>query len=275
MRTRFSIVALGLACIASVAVAQTGGTVRGMPATSDKRIAISKGEVALAPRVDTVFVTRYDTVVVTRTDSIRVPFQIVRHDTVVLQAAAPLPVPSVNGPFYLGVFAGATVPTGNIDRLYSTGMHAGGVLGYENRDRILGLRITGALAQLSRHNGIPSTVVGTQTPLLMTWSADLKVIPLTFEKVRFYGLAGTTLNSYRDVATVAAANTGVTNVEPKGGWYMPSKTSWTTKHGYHVGGGADFTMAGQELFLEARAATVHANGAHSWFVPLSMGFRFF
>ena len=275
MRTRINIVALGLACFTSVALAQTSGTAQGKPATSDKRIAISKGEVALAPRVDTVFVTRYDTVYVNRTDSVRIPFQIVRHDTVVVQAAAPLPIPAVNGPLYLGLFGGATLPTGNFDRLYSTGMHVGGVLGYENRDRILGLRITGALAQLSRHNGIPSSVVGANTPLLLSWSGDLKVMPLNFERVRLYGIGGATLNSYRDVATVAAANTGVTNVEPKGGWYMPSRTSWTTKHGYHVGGGADFSMAGQEMFIEARAATMHANGAHRWFVPVSLGFKFF
>src|SRR5205814_4241373 len=109
------------ACIASAGVAQgTAPSPNAKAAKSDQRITVSKGEVATA-RVDTVYVTRYDTVIVTKTETVRVPFAVTKHDTVVIQQAMPLSVPILKGPLFAGFFVGTAMPSGNIDRLYTTG----------------------------------------------------------------------------------------------------------------------------------------------------------
>jgi hypothetical protein len=52
-------------------------------------------------------------------------------------------------------------------------------------------------------------------------------------------------------------------------------SNWQNKFGFHAGGGADFMIGSQTLFLEARAVAIQANGARTWFVPVSLGVRFF
>jgi len=273
MRTRITILALGLACIATAAAAQgTTPSPNTKTAKSDQRITISKGEVAVA-RVDTVYVTRYDTVTVTKLETVRVP--VIEHDTVIIQQAAPLPAPLIKGPFYGGFFVGTAMPSGNIDRLYTTGLHAGGILGYEEKNAFLGARFTGTYTQLSAESGLPSSVVGTMTPVLFSASADLKVMPLTFPTWKLYAIGGITNNVYRGLATVSKAGSGVTGVDGHGGWYAPAPTDWTSKLGFSVGGGADFQLGSQELYFEARTMALNAHGARTWFVPVSIGFRYF
>ena len=261
--------ALGLTLAMGVAAAQKPSP-SPKTAKADQRITISKGEVASA--VDTVYVTRFDTVFITRADTVRLPFAVVKHDTVVMTAPAPMPVIPVKGPFYAGFLAGSTLPSGNIDRLYSTGFHLGALVGVEQDDALLGGRLTATIAQLGRHSGFASNQVGANTPLLLTLSGDLKVMPLTFGTWRLYGVGGVNYNAYRDIATVARNGTGFTAAQ---GWYVPAKTGWTNRFGFNVGGGADFELAGQSMFIESRAMTFHSDGARSWFVPISLGLRYF
>src|SRR5688500_4167109 len=106
--------ALGLAAALTLgslsAQAQDTSKVR---TRSDTRISVSKGEVAA--KIDTVYITRYDTVRVNNT--------IVRVDTVTVATPQPVMPVKVNGPMYWGVYAGPTMPWGNVDRLYTNGFH--------------------------------------------------------------------------------------------------------------------------------------------------------
>lgn len=275
MRNRILLSAISaLVVTANVLAAQAAPPRKTAP--SDKRIVISKGEVAL-PRVDTVYVTRFDTVTiyVSRTDTVRVPFEVRKHDTVLVIEPAPVAPLKIKGPFNAGLYAGTTLPSGNIDRLYTTGFHAGALIGYENKSALLGVRLTADVAQLSRESGMSAAVVGSQTPVMFALGGDLKVMPLNFAKWRVYAVGGGNYNAYRGIATVAKSGSGVTGVDGRGGWYMPAKDKWTNKFGFNAGGGVDFNVAGQEMFVEGRAMTFHANAARTWFVPISLGLRYF
>lgn len=270
MSTRIIAALLGLAAVTSVASAQV------QQSKPDQRIRVSKGEVALPPRVDTVYVTRYDTV--TKFDTLRVPYTVtrVRVDTVVkteMIAPAPLAV----GPFYLAFYTGPTMPSGNIDRLYTTAFHGGGMIGWEDEEFLpIGGRLSVDYTQLSRENGASRAAVGTVTPMIVSFAGDLKLLAPGIEQFRLYGVGGASFNLYKGLATVSQAGHGMGNVDGRGGWYEPVDGSkWQNRFGFNAGAGADFMIGSQTLFLEARAVAIQSHGARTWFVPVSLGVRFF
>jgi hypothetical protein len=268
--------ALGLAAaltlVASDLAAQQQDTTK-LRKPSERRVPISKespGEVVTI-RVDTIYVTRHDTVTTT----------ILRIDTVTVTPPAPLVVPTIRGPFYWEVFGGATEPWGNIDRLYTNGFHAGGGVGLESQDSPIGFRLTGALSQINREQGRSTALVGTGTPLLLNLAADVKAKALMFRGWAFYGVAGLSANRYKRIATVAkdASTSGSmcgVALDGKGGCYVPaSDNSWSNKFGFNFGLGTDFHIGSQDMFLEARYSALMANGARTYFLPISIGVRYF
>ena len=278
MRIRYMAASLlGLTLVTSAAVAQDTSRAKPRP---EQRIKISKGEVALPPRVDTVYVTRLDTVTLSRFDTVLVP--VTRVDTVRYPVwyreeptppAPPIPLPKT---FYGSIYTGMTMPSGNIDRLYTDGFHAGAAIGWDDDGSPLGLRLSGGLTRLGRENGIAIATVGTTTPLLVSTEFDVKLATPDAQGIRAYGIGGATFHAYRGIATVSKSGSGMGNVDGRGGWYQPvSGSDWSNKFGFNVGGGAELPFAGKDLYLEARAVTLNANGARSWFVPISLGVRFF
>jgi hypothetical protein len=270
MSTRIIAALLGLAAATSVASAQV------QQSKPDQRIRVSKGEVVLPPKVDTLYITRYDTV--TKFDTLRVPYTVtrVRVDTVV-KTETIAPAPLALGPLYLAFYTGPTMPSGNIDRLYTTAFHGGAMIGWEDEDFLpIGGRLSVAYTQLSRENGALRAVVGTTTPMIVSFAGDLKLLVPGIERFRLYGVGGASFNMYKGLATVAESGHGMTNVDGQGGWYEAvDGSNWQNKFGFHAGGGADFMIGSQTLFLEARAVAIQANGARTWFVPVSLGVRFF
>jgi len=267
--------ALGLAAaltlVASPLAAQTQDTTK-LRKPSEQRINISKGEVAAPPRVDTLYVTRYDT--------IRVNNTIVRVDTVTVSQPVAFVPAKIKGPMFWGVYAGPTEPWGNIDRLYTNGFHGGGVLGWESQHSMLGVRLNGDMSQINREQGRQTAVVGTGTPLMLTLGADLKVKPLNFGGWALYALGGLNYNRYRRIATVASTGTSGAvcgaAIDGKGGCYTPAEdTRWSDKFGFNFGVGTDFHIGSQDMFLEGRFVAVPADGARTWFLPISLGVRYF
>lgn len=260
---------LGVSLIASVAVAQV---------KPDQRITISKGSVMLPPKPDTVYLMRYDTVFVTVRDTVRVP--LVQVDTVrfpyYVRETPPPPPPALPKILYGSFYTGMTMPSGNIDRMYSDGFHVGVALGLDDDSTPLGLRLNTGVAKLGRENGLMSSVVGTSTPWLIASDLDLKVRTPDLQGLRLYGIGGVTFNAYRGLATVAKEGTGIANADGRGGWYDPARNSdWKGAFGFNAGAGADMLVGSQDLFLEARAMTLQRDGARSWFIPVSFGLRFF
>jgi hypothetical protein len=268
--------ALGLAAaltlVASPLVAQQQDTTR-LRTTSQTRINVSKGEVATpAPRVDTVYVTRYDTVRVNNT--------IVRVDTVTVTPPAPLVVPKVTGPMYWGLYGGSTWPYGNIDRVYTNGFHFGGVLGWEPQHGFLGVRFDGGMSQLGREDelrvvGIGDNQMGSGTALLMHLAGDLKVKPLNFGGWALYGIGGVNYNRYKRVAMASTSGNNCDFTVRGACFENANNTSWSDKFGFNFGGGLDFHIGSQDMFLEARYLAIPANGARSWTLPISLGVRYF
>jgi hypothetical protein len=278
--------ALGLAAALTLlpsGSAQSQDTTR-LRRPSEQRITVSKGEV-LPPRVDTVFVTRYDTVRVNNT--------IVRIDTVTVTPPAPLP--KVFGPWYWGLFAGPTWPAGNIDRIYTNGFHAGGIIGWEQRDGWFGARLDGFMSQLGREHFnnivdddgqvITQDLIGSGTPLMFNLALDLKVKPINTTGWGLYAVGGGNYNRFRGIALasddvfddddVIIDDDSNCNFIVNDNCFQAADTDWRNKWGWNFGAGLDFHIGGQDMYLETRWFTTNANGTNSWTVPISLGLRYF
>lgn len=238
---------------------------------SDQRITIGKGEVALPPRTDTVYVTRYDTV--------RVDNTIVRVDTVTVATPAPVVMPKIKGPMYWGLFAGSTRPYGNIDRVYTNGFHGGGVLGWENQHGLFGFRLDGAVSQVGREETLrptfSSTQIGSGTALMMHLAADLKVKPLNFGGWAFYGIGGLNYNRYRGMALSSSNSQGPNDFFIRGESFRNAETKWSDKFGFNFGVGTDFHIGSQDMFIEYRWIAARAHSSNSYINPISIGVRYF
>ncbi|HJQ21448.1 MAG TPA: hypothetical protein VJ867_13955 [Gemmatimonadaceae bacterium] len=277
MRVRYiTTCALGLAAALTVAAStlaaqQTQDTTKlRRSTTSSTRIPISKespGEV-VTTRVDTVYVTRYDTVTNT----------ITRVDTVTVTPPAPLVISRVKGPMYWGLFGGSTRPYGNIDRVYTNGFHAGGVLGWESQHAPIGVRLDGQVSQLGREETLyrgttlTSTNIGSGTPLFMSLAGDVKVAPLNFRGWKLYGIGGLNVNRYR---AIAMASQDVADFNLRGSNYQNAEMDWKTKWGFNFGTGLDFHIGSQDMFLEYRWLANRSEGANSYINPISIGVRYF
>lgn len=250
--------------------------------TSQTRINVSKGEVELRVRVDTVHMTRYDTV--------RVENNIVRVDTVIVAAPTPAVALKPEGSWYWSLFAGATSPTGDIDRLYTNGYHAGGAFGWDPRTSWLGARLSASLAQLGREPGRSPTLVGSGTALMWQVATDLK-LKANFGGWSLYTLGGLGFNSYNRMATVDDVDDDlvVNPLEPddvsacESDFDDPSELNcfrlanddWSTQFSWSFGAGTDFHIGRQDMFLEVRWNPISTHGTYTWYVPISLGIRFF
>jgi len=256
--------------------------------TSDKRITVSKGEVEVPPQrvVDTVFVTTRDTVRV----------EVARVDTVTLTPPAPIIPQRLTGPFYWGIFAGGTGPTGEIDRIQTNGYHAGGLVGWEPRSSWFGARFTTSYTQVGREQGLPLALVGTRLPMMWQFSTDLKA-RANIGGWSLYGLGGLGFNSFKRMATVAdddnlfvqpldALTPGdLDNVQACGfaddddptdvSCYRLPSDSWRTKFSWNFGFGTDFHIGSQDMFLEWRWNPIQTDGSYTWYMPISLGLRYF
>jgi hypothetical protein len=280
MRVRYiTTCALGLAAALTVAAGtlaaqQTQDTTRlRRSTTSSQRIPVSKespGEV-VTTRVDTVYVTRYDTVTNT----------ITRIDTVTVTPPAPIAIARVKGPMYWGLFGGSTRPYGNIDRVYTNGFHAGGLLGWESQHSPIGLRLDGQVSQLGREETLVSSGtlnannVGSGTPLMMSLAADLKVAPLNFGGWKFYGIGGGNYVRYRGIALSSSNSNGPNDFFVRGESFRNAQTKWSDKWGFNFGVGTDFHIGSQDMFLEYRWIATRAYSSNSYINPISIGVRYF
>jgi len=242
---------------------------------SDQRIEIKKGEVALPPRIDTVYVTRYDTV--------RVDNTIVRVDTVTTTVTREVPFTPARlvGPMFWGLYAGSTWPEGSIDKVYTNGYHFGGVLGWDPARSFVGFRLDGGVSQLGKEQGsLTETQQGNGTSLNMHLAADAKVKVLNFGGWALYGIAGANYNRYKRIALagdndLAAGSPGCDYKVEESCFRNANNTSWSDKFGWNAGGGLDFRIGSQEMFFEMRALTIRGNGDQTVMVPISLGLRYF
>lgn len=264
--------ALGLAAaltlVSSSLAAQSQDTTKLRRTRSDQRIPVSKeapGEVVTV-RVDTVYVTRNDTVTNT----------ILRVDTVTVTAPMPVVMGKVKGPFYFAVFGGSTWPWGNIDRIYTNGFHAGGAIGWESQRSPIGLRLDGAVSQFGKEQGFTNAAQqGSGTSLMTHLAADLKVNPIMLGGVNLYGIGGVNYNRYKRIA-LASTSGNECDFTIRGDCFEnANNTSWSDKFGWNFGAGIDFHIGSQDMFLEGRYVTVQANGARSFYIPMSIGVRYF
>ena len=301
LTTRSLALAVTFAVFAAPLAAQQDTTKLRRSTTSEKRINVSKGEVELPPQriVDTVFVTRADTV----------REQFTRVDTVTVTTPAPI-VQRILSSYYWGLFAGGTGPISTIDRVNTNGYHAGGLIGWEPRSAWYGVRLTGSYTQIGREQGLPVALVGTGLPQMWQFSGDLKAKwPLGGWSP--YLVGGLGFNSYKRLAmvsdfpnnnltvnpldftptvndlngvsaddfTVCEAKENV-NVNDLGtgnnvDCYRLATNNWRTKFSWNFGFGTDFHIGSQDMFIEWRWNPIQAFGSHTWYMPISLGLRYF
>lgn len=282
LMTRSLAFTVAVAVVAVPLAAQQDTTRLRRSTTSDKRINVSKGEVELPPRVDTVFVRQNDTVRVS----------VLRIDTVTVAAPVPIIPERLLGSFYWGLFAGGTGPISDIDRINTNGYHAGGLVGWEPRDSWIGGRLTTSYIQVGREQGLPVALVGTELPIMWQFSGDLKA-KANFGGWSLYGVGGLGFNSYKRLATVSDRPTGVTvvplssltnfssdditvcEVDDNIACFRPATNNWRTAFSWNFGVGTDFHIGRQDMFLETRWNAISAHGAYTWYLPISLGVRYF
>jgi hypothetical protein len=273
--------AAALAAVATPLSAQQD-TTKLRRTTSDKRINVSKGEVEVPQKV-------VDTVYITTRDTLRV--EVTRIDTVTVTPPPPPVFVRAPANWYWGLFAGGTGPTGDIDRIQTNGYHAGGVTGWEPQHGWFGARLTGSYTQVGREQGLPVALVGTRLPMMWQFSTDLKA-KANVGGWAFYGVGGLGFNSFKRMATVSDNNDLVVNpldanvfdenaqVCTNGNgddvacYRLPSD-SWRTKFSWNFGFGTDFHIGRQDMFLEWRWNPVQTDGAYTWYMPISLGLRYF
>lgn len=266
--------ALGLAAAllftSSESAAQSTDTTR-LRRPSEQRINISKGEVAPVIRIDTVYVTRFDTV--------RVDNTIVRVDTVTVTQT--VPVYATRGPaMYFGLLGGLDKPIDNIDNVYETGWHIGGVMGYEPAKRFIGYRLGLNFTRMDPENAFTVAQVG-DSPKLLTLNGDVKWNFFGGQRFGLYGLTGLAIHRYKQMATVSDIDAAgddpcdFANVNDDDSCFVSAKDEWRNKLGVNLGGGVDFMFGRSSLFLEASAQALQSNDERTWRVPVSLGIRFF
>lgn len=269
---------------------------------SEARISTSKGEVALPPRVDTVYVTRYDTV--------RVSHTVVRVDTVV-QRVMVQPPPRILNEWFWSVFAGASTPVGDIDRLYSSGYNFGVAGGWDPRDSWFGARLSLAYNQFGRKVGFPIFLddagllfdrdLNRGTPSTWQFALDLKAKWPTGGWSP-YLMGGLGFNSYRNLATSADAEDldivflpgediirfadndtfcrrdfdgeldDIGDGDNVNCFRLPNDG---TDFNWSFGIGSDFHIGSQDMFFEWRWNPIATHGSWTWYSPISLGVRFF
>jgi opacity protein-like surface antigen len=272
--------ASALAIVATQLAAQQD-TTRLRRTSSDRRITVSKGEVEM--KTDTLYVTRYDTVRVERT--------LVRVDTVAVATPAPVLPAKLPANWYWGLFAGGTGPTGDIDRVNTNGYHLGAVAGWEPKNSWIGGRLAVSYIQVGREQGLPVAFVGTELPQMWQFAADIKP-KANFGGWSLYGIGGLGFNSYQRLATVSESDDLAVNplsalpsdnvsddIQVCGlednACYRPATDSWRTKFSWNFGAGTDFHIGSQDMFLEWRWNPIQTHGGWTWYMPISLGLRYF
>jgi len=275
-----STLALGTAIVASTASAQTDTTHR---TTSTRRIPITKeasGDVAL-PRVDTVTVYKVDTLNNYRVDTVT----ITRVDTVNLQPTTttsiiPATLRQIGG-FYIGLDAGAAVPSGDaLSHVQGTGWHADVPFGWDPVGSVLGVRFAGGYS----HFGTRNEFSGFNNGNAQVWNgdADLKLrLPMTQAWTRrfgVYGVGGASWNYYKNVVEFNN-NTGQFFVGPNG---LASTTfpttvddSWHSRWGWNAGGGVQFGFHRTNLFVESRYIRFNSAAGSLSQVPIVVGLNWY
>jgi hypothetical protein len=286
---------------AAVAVPLSAQDTTRLRRPSEARISTSKGEVELPPRVDTVFVTRYDTLRVTNT--------VVKVDTVIVRVMPPPPPPRILNEWFWSLYAGASAPMGDIDRLYSNGYHYGIAGGWDPRDSWFGARLSLAYNQFGRKAGFPVFLddadllfdrdLNRGTPSTWQFALDLKA-KWPSGGWSPYLMGGLGFNSYRNLATVAEVDDldfifdpgvdiirfeddtfcrrSIVDVDDIGEgdnvrcFRLPDDN---TNFNWSFGIGSDFHIGSQDAFFEWRWNPIATHGSWTWYSPISFGVRFF
>ncbi len=253
-------------------------------ATSTTRIPITKEAVTTGTAsgiVDTIITRPETTIVAPAPDTTA----LVMPETT---TTPPPPMPMVirhYGNFYVGIGAGAAVPTSSIRDAYNTGVNIGVPLGWDSPTSIFGLRLdltyNNFSARSSFRNGTPTgNVVALTSENPQIWSAlgDLKLrLPFTGRFANgattgIYVLGGVDAHYLRNYAQTFGLTNPFTNLNADG---LPVASVGSNgslwRFGANAGGGVSFGFGSTELFLESRYVRIFTSTERTNYVPIILG----
>jgi len=200
-----------------------------------------------------------------------------------------MPVKHYGNGFYIGLGAGAGIPTEAIREAYDPGLAVQVPIGWDAPTGPLGIRANLGYTRLDPRKTFRST--GSTTGIgfgssgsafvannnAQIWSAlaDLKLrFPFNgrYEGATtgLYAVAGGGVNYFHDYNTTFA----LTNPEFNNGSTVTSTKSSLTRGALNAGGGLSLGFGMTEVFLESRYVTTFTEGRRASYVPIVLGLTF-
>ncbi|HEX5071988.1 MAG TPA: outer membrane beta-barrel protein [Gemmatimonadaceae bacterium] len=209
----------------------------------------------------------------------------------VVAAASKQQSPGAAGNFYIGVAAGASMPSGGFSDFYRNGWNADIPIGWRAPNSPLGLR---ADIAYSRWDG--ETINGVKVGSAALWDAMLDAtvdMPFGMNKTSSFYMFGGAGAHYFPSYGGASGSVATTPVDtsgnappppPPGGGYpqvnqvndaiTPADRSSTTRLGVNGGAGLSFGLPqGSALFVEGRYVSVFTRAEHTNYWPIVAGVR--
>lgn len=184
------------------------------------------------------------------------------------------------GSFYVGLAAGASMPSGQFADFYNNGWNVAVPIGWKSARSPLGMRLDVAY---SKWGG--ATVAGEKFGSAAVWDGMLDAtldMPLGARKTSsFYLVGGGGVHyfpKYGGESYSTQPGTDTTTVTPPGTGYQvnavtTSERSSQTKLGLNGGAGLSFDVAHSSLFVETRYVTVFTKDERTNYWPLIAGIR--
>lgn len=175
------------------------------------------------------------------------------------------PASDTTSGWYLGVSAGAAVPTGDFKSLgYNSGLDVLVPIGWHRRSNLLGWRLD---LGYSRFSGHTFTGTGPNGPLTLS-NNDPQVLSATFNvtarvplseggDVGLYGVGGAGLYHFRSYGRISALSAALGNDVLQSNEAILKETR--SKFGGQLGAGLDFGMGGGSFYIESRIVNVIAD----------------
>ena len=193
------------------------------------------------------------------------------------------------GSFYVGIGAGAGIPTQAIRQAYNPGVSVAVPIGWDAPIAPLGFRVDLGYTRFDARNTFRSSgttfpgsgtsgsaVLANADPQVWSALANLKLrVPFLgtfFSPLSgLYAVAGGGLNHFRNYNTTF----GFTNPEFGGGTSTTTSSSETlTRGALDAGGGIAWGFGRSEVFLESRYVTTFMEHERASYVPIILGVNF-
>jgi len=170
--------------------------------------------------------------------------------------------------WYLGLGAGASVPTGVVNDFYKTGFNVEAPIGYQPVSSPLGFRIDLGYSRFNgRDAGTNGLLAQPVDPNIWSATANLTLDLVKFGQARrgaLYLVGGGGVYRFTNFYDTNRSSSDFTSA---------FEGTPTTKGGVTGGAGLAMPIGGTSLFVESRYTTAHTQGEETRWVPVVIGLK--